>query len=233
LTVMTFFAHPDDAEESCGGTLALYQKLGRRILVAIATSGDKGGYDLKPAELVAIRDKEARAAAALVGAEILPLGIGDGEVQYNQKTLGLAVDAIRAASPDVIFTHFPEDYHVDHKNVSKLVIDASFLASVPGVNPHTGAIDKIPQIYFAEPYTGIGFAPLEYVDITDVLPVKLEMMKCHGSQVKWLREHDGIDILDYIETTAKYRGFQCGVRYAEGFIRYVAALRVAPGKVLP
>ena len=42
-------------------------------------------------------------------------------------------------------------------------------------------------------------------------------MSCHKSQVQWLKEHDDIDIIDFISIMAKSRGLQSGVEYAEGF----------------
>ena len=40
--------------------------------------------------------------------------------------------------------------------------------------------------------------PTEYVDITDEIDLKLEMLECHESQLKWMREHDNIDFADMV-----------------------------------
>lgn len=233
MRILVMAAHPDDGEMNCGGTIAKYIQLGHEVFLVQACQGDKGDYVHTPKEMRDIRWEESRRAGSLVGAKVDFLEVPDGELEYSQEYLKLFVEKIREINPYIIITHGLEDYHPDHVATGKLVIDASFLVSVPSVFPDSRAIAKVPQIYFMEPYTGVGFIPQEFVDITDFLKIKLEMMKCHKSQVKWLGEHDDLDILDYIETSSKYRGFQCGVKYAESFVRYTAALRTVPGRFLP
>lgn len=233
MNILALAAHPDDSEINCGGTIAKYIKQGHEVYMVHACQGDKGDYLHSPEEMKDLRDKESKRSGRLVGAKVDSLNVPDGELEYNQVYLKLFVDKIREIDPDIIITHGPEDYHPDHIATGKLAIDASFLVSVPSVFPGIKAMEKVPQIYFMESYTGVGFLPEEYVDITDHFDTKLNMMKCHESQIKWLGEHDNLDIMDYIATSGKYRGFQCGVTYAEGFIRYTAALRMVPGRFLP
>ena len=59
------------------------------------------------------------------------------------------------------------------------------------------------------------------------------MLACHVSQLKWLKDHDKIDILELIETTAKFRGYQCGVKYAEAFQTAPYWLRLKAERLLP
>ena len=69
--------------------------------------------------------------------------------------------------------------------------------------------------------TGIGFSPTEYVDITRFMDQKREIIRCHASQLEWVKEHDGMDLLWAAEVMAEFRGMQCGVEYAEGFRRHL------------
>jgi LmbE family N-acetylglucosaminyl deacetylase len=80
---------------------------------------------------------------------------------------------------------------------------------------------------------GIGFIPTEYVDITAEMEQKLEALSCHASQIVWLREHDGIDFLDFVRTCNKYRGLQSNCTYAEGFRQYAAWPRFRTQRLLP
>ncbi len=61
------------------------------------------------------------------------------------------------------------------------------------------------------------------MDITTTLEIKLDMMRCFRSQIGFLKQYFNLDVLEQIETTARYRGLQAGVRYAEAFQRYGGA----------
>ncbi|MCI8995758.1 MAG: PIG-L family deacetylase [Lachnospiraceae bacterium] len=233
MKVLVVCAHPDDAEISCGGTLAKYARQGHRVSIMHVCTGDKGHKEIMPEELGPVRCREAQLAGAVIGAKVISLGFPDAGIFYTEENVKRFTEAIRREEPDLIITHTPDDYHLDHAAVSKLVIDASFLVSVPHYAMDVPAMEGVPQIYFMEPYTGINFVPSEFVDITETLELKLAMMGKHESQTVWIREHDDLDILDMIRTSAKFRGYQCKKKYAEGFVRYINALRAEPGRFLP
>ena len=124
----------------------------------------------------------------------------------------------------------------DHVNTSTLVFDATFWAAVKsfeGSPDESPVHDRIPPVYYMDTVAGIGFIPEEYVDITDVFDLKVEMLSKHQSQLTYMMERDKLDMLDYMTTAAKYRGYQCGVRYAEGFIRKKAYPSLSAERVLP
>lgn len=119
---------------------------------------------------------------------------------------------------------------------SRLVTDASFWATVrafKGSPPQSPAHHRIPPVYYMDTLAGIGFVPEEYVDITKVFDLKVEMLSKHQSQLRYMQERDGVDLLDYMATAAKYRGYQCGVRYAEGFILNKVYPSLSVRRVLP
>ena len=80
---------------------------------------------------------------------------------------------------------------------------------------------------------GVNFVPTEFVDISDVIDLKIRMLNCHESQLVWMREHDGIDFADMVKTCSKYRGYQCGVAFAEGFRPYNVYPRYSTKHLLP
>ncbi|WP_258360819.1 PIG-L deacetylase family protein [Moorella sulfitireducens] len=231
-SIMGIGAHPDDLEIACGGTLALYARQGHRITMCHVCNGDKGHFELRPEELARIRLAEARSAAGMIGAGVIALGVPDGEagVDYTGQRIKM-VEAIREAKPDIIITHAPRDYHPDHVAVHRLVLDASFLATVPHIETGQQALNRVPEIYFMDTYAGVNFVPTDYVDITSTLEIKLAMMECHQSQVKWLKDHDSFDVLEFIRVSGRYRGFQCGCSYAEGFRKHLAALYLGPKRL--
>lgn len=217
MRVLAVGAHPDDLEILCAGTLARYAQEGHQVVMCVATDGSAGHMTIKPPELAKVREGEARSSAEVIGASLLWLGFPD-ELIFNDRDTRLAfVDAIRQARPDAIITHPPDDYHPDHRMVSHLVFDASFVATPPNIETRYPAHNVIPPLYYMDTLASKGFLPTEYVDITSTFPVKRRMLACHESQLKWLKDHDNIDILEFMEVVARARGLQCGVSYAEGF----------------
>jgi LmbE family N-acetylglucosaminyl deacetylase len=234
MRVLAVVAHPDDIDILCAGTMARYAKEGAEVFLCYATSGDRGSVELSMDEIRAVRDEEARRSAAVIGAEYRCLDFHDGDlIADNSSSRERFVDLFREAKPDVVFTHHPEDYHADHQATSRLVFDTSFLATVPLLKSQRPAFDRVVPIYHMDTMAGIGFEPQEYVDISGVFDLKREMLSQHKSQVTWMKEHDDLDILDFMETMSRFRGIQCGVRHAEAFMRRQVWLRNPPVRLLP
>ncbi len=231
--ILAVGAHPDDLEILCSGTLARYARQGAQVVMAIATDGSAGHMIIPPQELAEIRHREAQAAADLIGADLCWLGYPDELIFEDLGTRLRFIDLVREARPDVILTHDPNDYHPDHRTVSQLVFNASFVSGLPNVRTdHAAHPGVCPLIYF-DTLTGASFLPTEFVDISDTFATKQAMLACHASQVKWLDEHDHIDIQEFITVMARSRGLQCGVHYAEGFRAEYAWGRNRPFRVLP
>ena len=131
-------------------------------------------------------------------------------------------------------------YHEKDKaiNQSKIINDIAVMIPVAKIQTPSKPYDKIPLIAYFEPVNGLGFIPQEYVDITEFIDIKRAMCHEHQSQISWMQDNykdavgDG-DFFDQMETTAKFRGFQCGVKYAEAFTIARDAYRVVPYRFLP
>lgn len=233
MNLLAIGAHPDDLEILCGGTLARFAREGHRVTMLVMTDGSAGHARIPAAELAAIREREARAAAAVIGADFVWLGLRDEFVFNDEPTRLRLLDAIRAARPDAILTHAPEDYHPDHRATARAVFDASFIMGLPNVVTEAPACPGVPALAYFDTLAGLRFEPTDWVDITDTWEVKRAMLACHRSQVEWLRDHDRIDIFEFMETVARFRGVQCGVRYAEAFRVETTWPRVRAGRWLP
>lgn len=131
MNILAVGANPDDVEFLCSGTLALYSQAGHDVSICYLTTGDKGG-EFPPAEMAAIRKKEAQNAAALINAAVYPLDVPDGEVEECLELRRKIVGIIRQTEPDVIITHYDKDYMSDHNCTSVLVSDAAFWSMVAG-----------------------------------------------------------------------------------------------------
>jgi N-acetylglucosamine malate deacetylase 1 len=231
--VLAIGAHPDDLEILCAGTLAKLAQAGAQVVVAVATDGSGGHMVIPPDELAQIRRTEAEKSAAMLDAELHWLGYTDELIFEDIATRLRFIDLIRAARPDLILTHTPDDYHPDHRVVSRLVFDSSFVAGVPNVTTELPAHPGIQALYYFDSLAGTNFVPTEYVDITDTFTTKHAMLACHDSQLKWLKDHDNIDILDFMTVMSRSRGLQCGVTYAEGYRPELGWGRPRPYRVLP
>ena len=100
----------------------------------------------------------------------------------------------------------------DHNEISRLVFDCSFHATLPLLEtgkPHHGTVTPI---YYMDTVMGLGFQPTEYVDVTATIETKVAMLEAHESQLTWLRDHDGVDVVEQMRAATRFRGLQCGVR---------------------
>ena len=234
MRVLAVGCHPDDVEIACSGTLAKCVKRGDTVIVCHASSGNLGHVIIPPDELTKIRAEEARSAGKLAGIEVITAGFDDLDIyDNNKKARDMMVDVIKYANPDFIITHNPDDYMPDHTAVSRLVFDASFTATLPNYKSKYKDPAKLVPIYYMDTLAGVNFYPTEFVDITDEIDLKLEMLECHKSQLEWMREHDGIDFADMVRTCSRYRGYQCGAEYAEGFRPCQVYLKGTTKRLLP
>ena len=238
MNILALGAHPDDIEESCGGTLAKYAKMGHKVFTATATNGNIGSSTLSMEQIAKIRKEEATRAAALIGAEYICLDYDD-EMFFEDRAARLAfIDLVRYCKADIILTHSPHDYNPDHELTSKIVNDIAVMIPVAKIETPNKPYDKIPLIAYFEPVNGLGFIPQEYVDITEFIEIKRAMCREHQSQISWMQDNykdtlGGKDFFDGVETRAKFYGLQCGVDYAEGFRLSNDAFRVVPYRFLP
>ncbi len=234
MRVLAVAAHPDDLEQLCGGTLARFVAEGHEVTMCHVSRGDRGSFEHSMEEIALIRGGEAAAAAAVIGASYLSLGLSDGEVSSaDPRHKDLAIDLIRSTMPDLVLTHHPSDYMPDHVETGRLIEDASFVATLPLYKTRQAAHSTVPAVYYFDTLAGLGFSPSEYVDISPVIDIKLAALAEHASQVQWLRDHDGVDVLEQTRIVSAFRGFQAGVAYAEGFIPCLKWLRPRTRRLLP
>ena len=223
-SALAVFAHPDDTESACGGTLARWAEAGASIAVVICCSGDKGSSDAKakPAALARRRAKEAAAAMAALGvAAPLSLNHPDGSIDETrrQQIRAEVVGVIREVRADVVVCPDPtavlfgQHYvnHRDHREVGWAVLDAAaHEAGLPHYWPDKGAPHQPSELWLAGT-----LEPDTWVDISGNLETKAGALMCHESQLdepgEWLRR--------MVERRAESDGRAAGVAYAEGFRR--------------
>ncbi len=213
---MAIFAHPDDAEFICSGTIARLAEAGYRVQYVLATSGDKGSDTptATPEELAATREAEQRAAAEILGVEeVTFLRHHDGEVEVNISFRRELALEIRKGRPDLVLTFDPwqrYQIHPDHRAVGQTALDA-----VAAARDH---------MYYPEQLSGglrehrvhnvLLFAtdePNFWVDITTTIEKKIAALLAHTSQIRT----EGL--AERIRERAHVVGQTRGVAYAEAF----------------
>jgi LmbE family N-acetylglucosaminyl deacetylase len=131
-------AHPDDIEFGCGATLAKWASRGCEVSHLVCTDGSKGTWDpaQDPSELVVVRQREQRAAAAAVGArgDVVFLGWTDGELESGLRQRWEVAYWIRRLRPNVVLGHDPwKRYrlHPDHRHAGHLAVEGVVAARDP------------------------------------------------------------------------------------------------------
>jgi LmbE family N-acetylglucosaminyl deacetylase len=230
VVVLGVFAHPDDAEILCAGTLLRLVTHGWHVHLATMTAGDCGSAELASAQISTIRRGEAARAAALLGGEYHCLEERDLLVMYNERTLERVTRLLRQVRPRIVLTHSPADYMLDHEMTSSVVRAATFAAPIPnflGDQGHARVLEHIPHLYYCDPIGGkdaLGrdVTPAFCIDISAVIDDKASLLACHASQRDWLLKHHGVDhYLDAMRAWAAQCGKMAGVPFAEGFRQHL------------
>ncbi len=204
--VLLFTAHPDD-HLICAGTLMWLKDQGFELEEVVATGGEKGPWfegdnsqkvDFDKGDLQEVRREEISKASQLIGiSKTTFLGLPDSAVKKMPDIVERLVQIIRQQRPAVIFTHNPHDYHSDHIEVSRIVLEAAERAMWTYL-PELGQSYKVPIILLAE---GFYFGkPHILVDITDYQERKNQVVDVYASQI-YPRERDLLTSIN------RYRGF--------------------------
>ena len=186
---MAVFAHPDDVDFGCSGTLASWiRAAGTHVTYCVITSGQKGTHDLKTTadQMAETRQREQRAAGEAIGVkEFVFLGHQDGELEVSMDLRGEVCRVIREHRPDVVFTNDPWGHyqvHPDHR--------------VAGWSGLDGVIAARDHLFYPEQLTGglkhhrvsrvLLFGtrdPNIWFDISGSIDGKIAALKAHKSQV--------------------------------------------------
>lgn len=227
--VCAFGAHPDDVEFMMAGTLILLQQAGYEPHIMTVANGSCGTAQHTREEIIEIRREEARNAAAVIGATYYP-GLVDDIQIYHESVLTSKIGAIlRETNPEIVLVQSPQDYMEDHQNAARLVVTALFCKGMRNfpTDPPRPPVTGDSFLYHALPYglrDGLRrrVMPEIYVNISDVIETKQEMLACHKSQKEWLDVSQGLDaylttMRDMSAEVARMSGQ--GWAYAEGWRR--------------
>lgn len=228
--VLCIEPHPDDCVIGIGGTIKKLVESGIEVVYVCMTDGSMGTLEfIDPHELALIRKKEEEQSASILGVKkILWLNYSDTQLPYTAEVRNTLVRIIRAEKPDIVLAPdpwLPYESHPDHRITGFLAIESVSFAGLPNFS-------KSDIIVGLEAYqvSGVGFyythRPNYFVDITDVMDLKLKAIRTHKSQ---FTDNIWEQWEPFLRTTALYYGEKAGVKYAEG-LRFVPGifLHIAP-----
>ncbi len=225
--VIGIFAHPDDAELVCSGTLSLLRKAGWSVHIATMAPGDKGTAVHNREEISRIRKTEAANAAEVIGATYHCLELEDLYILYDRNTINRTTALVRKVRPSLVFTSPPDDYLMDHEMTSRIVQTACFAAGIKNMDVDEDPFEPTPHLYYCDSIEGKDkfgrpVYPAIYVDVSGEMQIREQMLACHESQRSWLMEHHKMDeYLLAMKRFAQKRGNESNVDFAEGFIQHL------------
>jgi len=140
LNILAFAAHPDDAELSCGGTIAKYTSLGKKVGIVDFTKGQMGTRGTPE-----IRLQEASKSAKILNLAVREnLGFEDiyftNDIDHQLKV----VEMIRKYQPEIILANAPTDRHPDHGRAAEIVKSAVFLSGLEKLNTELNSLAQEP-----------------------------------------------------------------------------------------
>jgi N-acetylglucosamine malate deacetylase 1 len=182
--VLVIAPHPDDEVLGCGGSIAKLTAAGARVHVCYLTSGEHGSGQIPPGELGHLREREARAAVSVLGAdpaEASFLRTGDGHINpYDPAQAEAVIRIVRRVRPVLLYLPHEQDGSFDHQAAHHLAVRAADMAGSSNF-PHLGGPHWVPCVLGYEVWSPIS-RPSYLEDISDFAPAKVAALGCYSTQ---------------------------------------------------
>ncbi|MGO9966384.1 MAG: bacillithiol biosynthesis deacetylase BshB1 [Bryobacteraceae bacterium] len=215
LDVLALAAHPDDVEQTCGGTLIRMAELGYRTGVIDLTAGDMGTRGT-PQERVA---ESAQAAADMLVSFRDNLHMPDARLENSLPARITIAAKLRELKPGVLILPYWEARHPDHYRASELGFEASFLAGLKKLDEYSEP-HRPRKILYASLYADV--KPSFVVDISAQFERRMSALLRYRSQYGAAEAGalfpDEAEIRERLGAIARFYGNQIGVRYGEPFV---------------
>jgi len=195
MNILAIGAHPDDIEYGCAGTLIKYAERDHRIHLMILTGGEEGGSGKE-------RNREQSAAAEIIRAkQVFWGGYRDTQLPLNKEVIDKIEEVLVEVKPDLILVNYGDDTHQDHRVLTEATMSAT---------------RYVRNVLFFEVPTTQNFNPQVFVDVSDTLERKFQVLKAHESQVM-KTNIENMSIVELARANATFRGIQGRVKFAEAF----------------
>ncbi len=203
MKILVVSPHPDDFCLCVGGTVALHARKGDEVRILVLSNGEHGGDP-------EVRKREALESARVLGCrEVNFLGLPDGRVNDSIDSVSKIEAHVLEFGPDRVYCNSNRDRHQDHRNGSLATLSAA---------------RKVSEVFMYEGMTAwTSFQPSTFVDITDVIDLKMRAIAVHRSQENryYMRPSS-------VKGLNQFRGWQANVSYAEAFEIARQLIRIRP-----
>lgn len=214
--ILAVAAHPDDVEQTCGGTLMRMQEMGYRTGVLDLTAGEMGSRGTPE-----IRLHEADQAAKVMRLSHRGnLKFPDARLENTLSARMTLALEIRRQKPRVVIIPFWEARHPDHYRAGELAYEACFLAGLKKLDENSEA-HRPYKVLYTSLYANV--TPSFVVDITAHFERRMEALMCYSSQYGETSEANILfpkaqEVHDRHAAIARFYGNLIGVKYGEPFI---------------
>jgi bacillithiol biosynthesis deacetylase BshB1 len=175
--LLAIAAHRDDAELTCGGTLAKAARAGHAVGILDLTQGESGTRGD-----AATRAAEAERAAKVLGVRVrLNAELPDAHLHNDEPSRQRLVALLRTLRPRVVILPYPVGRHPDHRVAAELGRDACYLAGLARY-PGGGEPHRPVKILHALAYREDPVKPSFVVDIAETFEAKMAAIRCYASQ---------------------------------------------------
>lgn len=216
LDILAIAAHPDDVEQTCGGTLIRMAEMGYRTGVLDLTAGDMGTRGT-PSQRV----EEAQSAAEKMRVSWRSnLRFPDARLENNIAARMTLAGQVRLLKPRVVILPYWEARHPDHYRAGELGFEACFLAGLRKLDEESEPHRPYKVIY-SSLYANV--IPSFVVDISAQFERRMEALFAYGSQYGDGQAGSELfpsqaEIRERLGAIARFYGNQVGVKYGEPFV---------------
>ena len=214
--VLAIAAHPQDVEQTCGGTLLKMASRGYRTAILDLTAGEMGSRGTPQRRVT----ESAEAAKALMVSNRLNAGLPDARLQNDFDSRMRVAAVVRKVRPRVVILPYWEARHPDHARCSRIGYEACFLAGLRrldlGGEPH-----RPRKILYSSIYADV--RPSFVVDVSAQFERRLQAMLCYRSQFSDQELAAGVfppqsHVVERIRTAARTYGALIDCEYGEPFV---------------
>jgi bacillithiol biosynthesis deacetylase BshB1 len=216
LDVLAIAAHPDDIEQTCGGTLIRMAEMGYRT----------GGLDLTAGDMGTRGSPEERVAESEAAAEHLllrwrgNLHFPDARLENNIAARMTLAQKIRELQPRVVILPYWQARHPDHYRAGEMGYEACFLAGLKKLDEYTEPHRPF-KILYASIYADV--KPSFITDISAQFERRMAALLSYQSQYGETGEGSDLfpqeaEIRERLGAIARFYGNQIGVKYGEPFV---------------